>query len=160
MNVFRIAIFALVVGIAGCAQIQAKINTDVQSVAEPDFQNALAIAKAQPVVDPDHVACWSGLLAYTKALPTAAAETPLPTANGVASLIEIETDALSSVDVSQPLLPPLDRATERACLVVLAQNGVAKAKLAAIVAGIGKGRGILNAAQAAKAAAALAAGHR
>jgi hypothetical protein len=155
MLVLGVLAFAAV----GCAQIEAKVNKDIQAVATPDLQNALAIAKAQPVVDADHVGCWSGLLNYTQALPTVGADTPLPAVNGIASLLEVETDAVNSVDLSQPLLPPLDRATEKSCLFVLSQNAAAKAKLAALLAGIGKGRGILNDAQAIKAAAALSA-HR
>ncbi len=128
---------------AGCSQIQAKINADVQAATIPDIQAALA--DAQAASDADGVACWTDVLAYINALPTTTAGAPVPSIKGVASGLEAARIAAAAAPVTIPPIPPQ---LHRDCAVLIVDFQETAAKLGLSAAALNKGVGaakILNA---------------
>lgn len=146
-------VFIVAVGssLTGCAVVQTKINAQVAPIAHADLENAKTIATTYGDSDaPTSLKCFNGLEAYADALPTTANTQPLPSITGVFALAESARIAAQRLtEPQQSPLPRLDKDTEAACLLWLAQNGVERAKLATFVAAVASG------AQIAKAGAAL-----
>ena len=96
----------------GCAQIQAKFDQQVQTIALPDVEAAQADAIAAG--DADGAKCWAEVASYLKGLPTQAT-TPIPRVNGVASAIEAGRIASQQ---PIPALPPIPHSLHVACAVI------------------------------------------
>ena len=145
----RFALIAMIlslVALAGCAQIQAKIATDVQPVLTADLDQALAAASKRPDTEQLEIQCYSGLKTWTANLPTTAPPllNPADTCKGVALICDAELARIGIMDASTPAppVPPLDRPTYNACLAAFADTKLAAIKLGAVLAGLAKGAGI------------------
>lgn len=129
-----IAIVALAV-LAGCAQIQQKLNQDVQAVTTPDLQTALA--DAQAANHASGVTCWGGLLAYVNALPVPSANSPQPALGGVATALELGSE-FQNAPPQLIALPPLPHDVHDACAGILLDDANLLAKLGITVGSLGK----------------------
>lgn len=147
--IVKMLVLSCLVAVAGCAQIQAKLNQDVQAASVPDLQAAVADAKAAG--DKDGEACWNDVLAYVQALPTNAASAPLPTIAGVASGIEAARIAAAAAGKGVAI-PPIPAQLHRDCAVVLVDAQQLAAKLGLSAAALSKGVGAVKVLQAVQAA--------
>lgn len=143
--VVKIITLALVVAAAGCAQVQAKFNQDVQAASVPDLQAAVADAKAAG--DADGLACWNDVLSYVQALPTSSESAPLPTVAGVASGIEAARIAAAAAGKGI-VIPPIPHQLEKDCAIVVIDAQKLAAQLGLSAAALSKGLPVLKAAQA------------
>jgi hypothetical protein len=137
-----IATVAICVCMSGClAQLQAKLNLDVQAATVPDLK--AAIADAQAAGDADGLACWNDVLSYVQALPTTSASAPNPTVAGVASGIEAARIAAAQAG-NVVALPPIPAQLHRDCAVVVLDAEQLAAKLGISAAAIVKGGGVVK----------------
>jgi hypothetical protein len=120
--IVKVLVVLAVIAGAGCAQLQTaqvKLNQDIQTLTVPDLQAAVAIASnpASPDPNPNHLACFQGLLNVINALPT----TPPPAGTapvGIASLVETD---LISAGVSPITLPTFPTSVTTACNEVIGE---------------------------------------
>ena len=131
-------ILALAV-LAGCTQIQAKLDTQVSAVTVPDLQAAIADAKAAN--DADGVDCWTQVLDYVQSLPVSSIGTPEPSIVGVASGIEAaRTVAAQPV----PTFPPIPASLHKACAVLVVDSQELALKLGISAAALKTGLGVVK----------------
>jgi hypothetical protein len=110
----RIIVFFILTLIPACSQIQSKLNADIQAVTLPDLQAALASATASN--DADGAACWSDMIDYVNALPTATTPNAIPQIKGIASALEASRNAANAQPIAIPPIPPK---LHRDCAVVI-----------------------------------------
>lgn len=120
--------------LTGCAQIQQKINADVQAVTLPDLNTALADATAANHAS--GITCWGGLVNYVNALPVPAAGASQPQTGGVATALELGSEFQASPQLVS--LPPLPPAVHDACAGILLDDANLLAKLGITVGSLGK----------------------
>jgi hypothetical protein len=133
----RVLLAAMVLALlAGCTQIQAKLDAQVQTVTLPDLTAALADATAAG--NSSGVACWSGLITYVNALPTVSGTSSTPVIVGVATAIELGSEAAQS-PVKLISLPPLPRPVHDACSGILQDDVNLLAKFGLTASAIVKG---------------------
>jgi hypothetical protein len=132
-------VFTMLGVLTGCSQIQAKLNTDVQAATVPDLQAAVADAKAAG--DADGFACWTDVLNYVQALPTAGASTPAPQIAGVASGIEAARIGAASL-AQGVVIPPIPHQLHKDCAVLIIDAEQLAARLGISAAALGKGAGL------------------
>jgi hypothetical protein len=119
--VLCVASFAVV---AGCSQIQAKVDHDVDSqlaLALPDLDAAHAAAVAANDPNPAHDLCWSGLASAIRA-QQAAEPPPSPASTAPIGLASAAQDFLMA-DVSPVVihLPPLAPGVKSACFATIGE---------------------------------------
>jgi hypothetical protein len=140
---------------SGCAQIEAKVSSDVQPILQNDLSAAIAVAKERPTTEQQPLACYTGLQTWVSSFPTTAPGFIDPgQAQGLISGLEVARIGVLDASTPAPALPPLDTATYNACLVAFADTKIAAIKLAGVVAGLAKGAGIAQQAASLKAEAA------
>ena len=103
--------------LAGCAQLQAKFNSDVQILTEPDLQAAVALAASNP--NPVHGQCYAGLLAGVQALNTTAPASASVQPAGIISAAEALMQA--SDQIAPITLPKLAPGVDAACKQVIGE---------------------------------------
>jgi len=116
--IVKMLIVCMVVLLSACAQLQAKLNADLQALAEPDLEAAIATAQAANDPNPNHLQCYQGLLTVVQALQTTTTATPAPSVKGLASLGEA---ALLSTGPTPITLPTIPTSTKMACNEVLGE---------------------------------------
>lgn len=150
--------FAVVAGCSVVQEVRSKVAADVQTVTGPDLQRGNEIAVQRNLSE--GVTCTAGLKAYQDAL---VASTGAPGAylapNGLISLAIAGAADANDFNPQSFVLPPLDQATKKACLLVLAEDKVGLLKLSALLAGVVQGKGVLDGVSALKAAQAAVAAH-
>ncbi|MGH8123376.1 MAG: hypothetical protein ACREPT_11470 [Rudaea sp.] len=123
--------------LAGCAQVQATIDKQVQAdpLIASDLKTALADATAAG--NTSGITCWGGLQTYIGALPTNA-NGAAPTVGGVATAIELGSE-LRQHPQSIVALPPLPRPVHDACAGLIQDDIALLAKFGVTVGGISNG---------------------
>jgi len=137
--IVKMLLLVSVACVAGCSQIQAKLNQDVQAASVPDLQAAVADAKAAG--DADGAACWQDVLNYVQALPTSAASSVAPTVAGVASALEAARIAAAQTSVGVSV-PPIPAQLHRDCAVLIVDAQELAAKLGISAAALSRGAGL------------------
>lgn len=114
--IVKMLVAVMLCALAACTQIQAKLDAQVQTVTLPDLTAALADATSAN--NSSGIACWSGLITYVNALPTTTGTSSTPVIVGVATAIELGSEAAQS-PVKLISLPPLPRPVHDACSGIL-----------------------------------------
>ena len=147
--------------IAGCAVVQdvrSKIAQDVQTVTGPDLQRGVEIGTQRNL--PEGVTCSQGLIDYQNALVASTKTgTPLAEPNGLISLAIAGAADANAFNPQTFMLPPLDPAVKKACLLVFAEDRIGLLKLSVLLAGVVQGKGVLDGMSALKAAQAAVVAH-
>lgn len=138
----KYVVICLVALISGCAQIQSKLDSDVQTLTVPDVQAALADAKAAN--NTDGIACWTDWLAYINSLPTNSSSTPLPKVIGAATIIEAASEA-SQATGAPIAFPPIPHQLHKDCAVLIVDAQTVALKLGLGAQALTKGVGIVKA---------------
>lgn len=126
-KMFRFLSIALLCAVAGCAQLQEKLNTQVDaalSLALPDLDQAHAQFVSSKDPTAYHDTCWTGLASAIRAQDAAdaaagATAPSTPTGAGVATLAE----SLLMTDVTPIVinLPPLPVTVRQACYATIGE---------------------------------------
>lgn len=127
MKIRSIALALLVmtlVTVTGCAQVQAKLNSDVDgalALALPDLDAAHAAAVAHNDPNPAHDLCWTGLADAIRAQN--AAEPPPSPVNAAPIGLASAAEELLMTDI-HPItitLPPLAPGVKSACFATIGE---------------------------------------
>jgi hypothetical protein len=115
MKYFVLCVIAV---LAGCAQIQTQFNQQLQTLTEPDLQAAVAEATAANDPNPNHLACYQGLLTGVQALNVTAPPSSTVQPAGVVSGAEALLLAGNFTPITLPTLTPT---TKAACQEVIGE---------------------------------------
>jgi hypothetical protein len=143
-HIFAIALLVGIAGIAGCAQIQSKLNQDVQTATVPDLQ--AAVAEAQAAGDQDGAACLTDVLNYVQALPSVSSSAPPVNVVGAASALEAARIGAASLSTGF-VIPPIPHQLHKDCAVLVIDAEQLAAKFGIGAAALAKGGGVLKAAK-------------